>query len=78
MDVSVNGNAVATALPVGHLLEGTEEDSDPRIQWVQLHLRAKPSAAEGGAYIDSLSVSKGSGRLNQHQGENAFFQPLEK
>ncbi|MEA2067600.1 MAG: FAD-dependent oxidoreductase [Verrucomicrobiota bacterium] len=56
VDLSVNGSAVASALPVTHLLEGTEEDSDPRIQWVQLHLRAQPSAAEGGAYIDSLAV----------------------
>ncbi len=56
VDISVNGNAIATALPVKHVLEGAEEESDPWIQWVQIHFRAQPVAAQGGAYVDSLSV----------------------
>lgn len=56
VDVAVNGSAVASALPITHVLEGTGRIADPRIQWVQLHFRAQPTAAAGGAYVDSLSV----------------------
>ncbi len=56
MDLLINGSAVTNGFALEHEFPvGTR--SDPVVQWVQMQLRLQPSAADGGAYIDSLQVS---------------------
>jgi len=56
VDLDINGSVLATGLLVNHEYPaGTL--ADPVVSWVQMHLRNQPSAANGGAYIDSMQVS---------------------
>ncbi len=56
MDFSINGSSVTNGFALNHDYPvGTP--SDPVVYWLNSQLRYQPSAADGGAYIDSLQVS---------------------
>jgi hypothetical protein len=55
MDLVINGVTVTNGWAVDHVFPvGTP--SDPVVQWAQIQLRSQPTAAAGGAYIDSFRI----------------------
>ena len=55
MDLAINGSTLTNGFVMDHEFPvGTL--SDPVVYWLQAQLRLQPSAADGGAYIDSLQV----------------------
>ena len=55
MDLAINGSTLTNGFVLNHEYPvGT--NSDPVVYWLNSQLRFQPSAANGGAYIDSLQV----------------------
>jgi len=55
MDLAINGTTITNGFALEHEFP-TGTLSDPVVYWAQLHLRVQPSAADGGAYIDSFKI----------------------
>ncbi len=56
MDLVINGSTVTNGFALEHEFPvGTP--SAPVVHWLQVQLRQQPSAADGGAYIESLLIS---------------------
>ena len=56
MDLAINGSTVANGFALEHEFP-VSTLSDPIVSWAQIHMRYQPSAANGGAYIDSFQIS---------------------
>ncbi len=55
MDLAINGSTITNGFALEHEFPvGT--NSAAVVNWTQFHLRLQPSAADGGAYIDSFKI----------------------
>jgi hypothetical protein len=56
VDLSVNGTLIASGLAVSYTNATTGLTEDPQIIWAMITMRNQDTIANGGAYIDSLTI----------------------
>lgn len=56
VDLVINGTTVTNGMPVEHINEGETDPVDPVIGWFQMQFRQQESIANGGPFIDDLTI----------------------
>jgi len=56
VDVAINGSSVVSGLAVSYINAATTLAEDPTIIWAMITMRNQDTIANGGAYIDSLTI----------------------
>lgn len=56
VDVAINGSSVVTGLAVDYINAATTLAEDPAISWAMITMRNQETIANGGAFIDSLTI----------------------